>query len=58
MAGQKGGRKLRRGPIKATYYKAQFARTERNKSAARARRARRKLENPNLKRGRIIAAAP
>lgn len=53
MAGQKGGRKLRRGPKKASYYKEQFNRTARNKAAAAARRARRKRDNPNLKRGRV-----
>jgi hypothetical protein len=51
---QKGGRKLRRGPIKASYYKAQFLRTARNKAAARERIARRKRDNPNLKRARVI----
>lgn len=55
MAGQKGGRKLRRGPIKASYYKAQFARTTRNKMAAKERIARRKRDNPNLRRARILA---
>lgn len=57
MAQQKGGRKLRRGPKKASYYKAQFFRTARNKAAAAERRARRKRENPNLKRAKVVTAA-
>ena len=54
---QKGGKKLRRGPKHAAMYKQQFIRTERNKAAARERIARRKRENPNLKRGQAAAEA-
>lgn len=50
---QKGGLKLRRSAKDASYYKAQFLRTARNKAAAAARRARRKRDNPNLKRGAV-----
>jgi hypothetical protein len=43
---QKGGIKLRRSPKHKGLYQAQRLRTERNKSAARTRIARRKLNNP------------
>jgi len=54
---QKGGLKLRRSPKDATYYKAQFLKTARNKAAAVARRARRKKDNPNLKRAAATVTA-
>lgn len=51
---QKGGKKLRRNLKHAAMYKEQFLRTARNKAAARERIARRKRDNPRLKRAVVI----
>ena len=55
MAQAKGGRKLRRGKKRTTTYASQFHRTARNKANRVSRIARRKRDNPNVRRKEKLA---